>query len=176
MTVFIGSGGSWKEWLPGTSVGSGGANKAIETMHIGSGGAWKQFFVSGPTVELGNKLHLTFTPLSGVAIANIRVSSDGNYYESNVSGAYGSADEAWLESGDAGDVWVERTITDGTLDTDDLGTGRTNLGSGDYDLGVTSPSGGTKEASFTLSFYDASSGGNLLDSASITVNANGTGA
>lgn len=122
-------------------------------------------------VELGTKLHFTFNGGGSSCVCNVRISSDGNYYESNNNGGYGTADELWLESGSAGDVWLERTITSGTLDTDDVGTGRVNLGSGDYDLGVTAPNGNIDSAEFTLDFYDASSGGTLLDTADINVSA-----
>jgi hypothetical protein len=40
----VGSGGAWKDILPGTAVGAGGAWKSIQGMWVGAGGAWKQFF------------------------------------------------------------------------------------------------------------------------------------
>lgn len=164
------NGSSWVVFVPKVHTGSVWSEKP----NYWDGAAWEPLY-SSTSVELGDKIHFTFVFPAGLCVSNVRVSSDGNYYESNNAGSYSSADEAWLEAGNAADVWMERTITSGTLTTDDVGASRVNLGSGDYDLGVTAGSGTTKSCSFTLDFYDASSGGTLLDSANITTDANGTG-
>jgi len=131
-------------------------------------------FYSSLVVELANKFHSTQRIIEGVAVANVRVSSDGNYYQSNEDGFFSIANELWLESGAASAVWVERTIDSGTLDTDDIGAGRVNLGAGNFDIGVSSAFGGVQNATFTLNFYNASSGGTLLDTAQISVSGDGS--
>ena len=175
-SIWVNDGGTLRE-ITGIFINDGGTLRDIQEVWINDGGTLRQVFSSGPTVELGNKIHLTFTDLEGVAISNVRLHSNGNYYESNINGdgTFGAADELWLESGSAGDVWVERSITSGTLTTDDIGGSRVSLASGSFTMGVTTVSSGTKTCSFTLSFYDAASGGNLLDTAAITTTADGTG-
>lgn len=58
MPIYIGVGGAWKEFLPGTAIGVSGINKTIKTMHIGVGGVWKQFFVGGAVLTIGQSSDL----------------------------------------------------------------------------------------------------------------------
>ena len=78
------------------------------------------------------------------------------------SGARGT----WLDGGSSSDVWVQRVITSGTLNHADPGSGRLNLGIS-RQFGVTRSVQGTSTVDLDFNFYDAASGGNLLDSVSI---------
>jgi len=78
------------------------------------------------------------------------------------SGARGT----WLDGGSSSEVWVQRVITSGTLNHADPGSGRLQLSSS-RQFGVTRSTTGTSTVDLTYNFYDAASGGNLLDSVSI---------
>jgi hypothetical protein len=67
-------------------------------------------------------------------------------------------------------VWVERTVNSGTLDTDTIGASRV-VCSTDRIVGITRSSAGTDTANVTLEFFDAASGGNSLDTATIALSA-----
>ena len=103
---------------------------------------------------------------SGTVYANYKIDADGSIYKSASNGGYGSAFETWLVNGLNSDVWVERTINLGTLSTDDIAGSRVQCNS-DLEIGVTRSIVGEKAAQVQLDFYDAETGGNLLDSATI---------
>jgi hypothetical protein len=108
--------------------------------------------------------------------SNFQLNSDGFIYVNSVAASnnYTSQQELWLESGTADQVWVERsnlTGTPGTLNNADPGTGRLNLGTS-RDFGVVEvTTTETHTCTFDLDFYDAASGGALLYSRTITLNA-----
>jgi hypothetical protein len=116
-------------------------------------------------VDMSNTI-VANTEAAGTVISNIKIDSDGMVYESNSAGSYGAATETWLTSGLNSEVWVERQITSGTLTTDDIGASRVACTS-DLETGVTRAAPGTKTAQVIFSFYDAASGGNLLDTAHV---------
>ena len=80
----------------------------------------------------------------------------------------------WLDVGSSSNVWVERTINSSTggggLNWQDAGSGRLQL-STTRQFGVTRIAIGTYTANVTFDFYDAASGGNLLDSVTIDISA-----
>lgn len=85
-------------------------------------------------------------------LAGLNISSDGNVYPVEANGAVGTtALFAWLGAGaSAGDYWVEKTVTTGTLNTDQIAT-RQSLASGSYTIDITTT--GTAEASGVISLY-----------------------
>ena len=129
-----------------------------------------------PTVSMSTSNHVTlyFSP-NGTAYARIRLDSDGTEDSNTVGNLSTLTDQArgtWLDSGDAGDVWVERTINSGTLDNDDPGAGRLNLGTGRiYGVSHSTPPRGSTTANVTFDFYDAASGGSLLQTNTIDLTA-----
>lgn len=107
--------------------------------------------------------------------SNLRFGADGIEYLNNVGlfDNFVTSIGPWLESGLAEDVWIEYTITGGdpgTFNAHDPGTGRLQMNV-DRDFGVTEPVFGTSDVSFTLDFYNAPVGGNLLASVSYTLRA-----
>ena len=127
-------------------------------MGIGLGkGVW---LVKGPLVDFADvSLYNGDTP--GVVYARIKWDADGDVYESFANGSYGSSSDTWLDNGTTSQVWVQRTIDSGTLNLDTIGASRVAMTS-DRQLGVERSPTGSKAANGTISFYDASSGGNLL--------------
>jgi hypothetical protein len=132
--------------------------------------AWQWVSVGHPNVSLT-------ASGAGNQFANYTLNSNGNWYEYEGPLGYtqGSLGGAWLDAGEASDVWVSRVVNSGTLGRDEIGAGRTNLGSGTYDIGIgdTSPGGAAETAQVTLTFHDAASGGNVLDTAVINLSAQG---
>jgi hypothetical protein len=103
--------------------------------------------------------------------SKVDVRSDGSYYLSDNTGSYGAAEGVWLIRGSSGNVWVERTVVGDTLDVDEIGAGRVQLSS-DREFGYENSNSPTTDSCVvTLDFYDASSGGNLLDTADLTISA-----
>jgi len=107
---------------------------------------------------------------TGICFANIKLGSDGDVYESSPSGAYGASSDTWLDSGLNSQVWVERTISTGTLSTDGIGAGRVAMTS-DRIIGVSRSTTGSKQATGNFRFYDAASGGTLLETATWDITA-----
>jgi hypothetical protein len=113
----------------------------------------------------------------GVTVrAGVQVNSDGDWYSSDNAGNYSAAGGTWLTAGANSDVWVERTINSETgtgLDVDDIGASRVAMTT-TRELRVSRTSTGVSTANVTLTFYDAASGGNVLDTATIALEAEQT--
>jgi len=124
---------------------------------------------TGPLVSCSD--HTITNVRSGAACqANFRVDNDGLEYESDNQGNYSASSGQWLDRGLNSEVWVERTVNSGTLDTDTIGGSRV-VCSTDRIVGITRGSAGTDTANVTLEFFDAASGGNSLDTATIALSA-----
>ena len=138
---------------------------------LSAGAARRRAAPSGPSVSMNNYTESSSTAFEN-AVCNIKVDNDGSVYVSNDTGGYGAAAEVWLDSGLNSEVWVERTINSGSLDTDTIGASRVAM-TADRTVGVTDSDGGgsSATANVTLDFYDAASGGNLLDSADLDLTA-----
>ena len=104
--------------------------------------------------------------LNATCYAGVTYSSDENEYNNQ-----GDADDSTLDAtfiqklinnGNGEDVWVERTINSGSLNHEDPGAGRHQL-STTRRFGVVRSGVGTESCNLTVNFYDAASGGNLLD-------------
>lgn len=160
-------GGSWKA-IDNASVKVSGAWKQVEKIYIKVSGAWKEVWanlaVSCGTISLNN------ARVGAPCDALVRIDTDGFIYESNNVGSF-SQDQQWLDSGSASAVWVERTTVDGTaLDNDGFGgTGNRVQLNADLTFGYQDKT--TASSTFTISFYDAASGGTLLDTASVDLSA-----
>lgn len=124
---------------------------------------------TGPTVAMLGIL-LTNSRSSGVCKADVKLGSDGDVYESDNTGAFGASTDTWLDAGSNTQVWVERTISTGTLSTDGIGAGRVAMTS-DRTIGVTRSTSGSKQATGNFRFYDAASGGTLLHTATWDITA-----
>jgi len=134
---------------------------------VKDGGTWKSF--TGPAVDMTPVVTNSTYRLEAACTASIRIDEDGEIYLSNNVGTYGSSNGTWLISGANTEVWVARLSVTGTFTVDDIGTGRVQCNTTNIDLSVTRAIPGTKTTTFTLAFYDAASGGNLLGSKIISL-------
>lgn len=106
---------------------------------------------------------------SGTAYATVKVDADGDLYESiSGSGSGFTSYETWLDSGLNSEVWVECTVNSGSLDTS-AGTGSRLACTSDRIWGIECATDCLQTANITLDFYDAASGGSLLDSQTVTL-------
>jgi len=82
-------------------------------------------------------------------------------------------DSPFVTGGTTSQVWVERTINSGSLDVDTIGASRVACsGTRTIEAHDTSPIPPTTgDANVTVDFYDAASGGTLLDSATYDLTA-----
>lgn len=120
-------------------------------------------------VEVAATKTITAFTLSGTATATVRVDSDGGMYQ-QLNGGGSTFYETWLDRGSNTEVWVEATVVSGTLTS---GTTGSRLAcTVDRSWSKSKSSGfGTDTCVIDLDFYDASSGGNLLDTQRVTLNA-----
>lgn len=142
----------------------------IEVPKFWDGSAWVDLNSQGPIVTAGNVVHSTFKQGGSGAICRVKWDNDGDSYLSTNVGGYGASYETWLTSGLNTEVWVSRTIIFGTLEADTIGSGRPIMSS-DRFLGVQKNNFGTKQANGDVTFWDAASGGNILDTATWSVSA-----
>jgi len=109
------------------------------------------------------------------AFAGVQYNTTGGEWSSTGGGTFSVGRGQWLDLGVSSAVWVERTINSGSLNWLDPGAGRKQL-STTRSFGVTDTStgGGPVTANVTFDFYDAASGGNLLDSVTLDLTAEKT--
>lgn len=125
---------------------------------------------TGPAVSMDAIVVSNFKGSGSPCIANARIDNDGSQYDSDNVGNFGAAAQVWLDKGLNSEVWVSRVISVGSLDTDGIGSGRVVL-STDRIIGVQQAVSGTNVCSGTVTFHDASSGGNVLDTATFSLTA-----
>lgn len=101
-----------------------------------------------------------------VSNAICKVDEDGDLY-SKITGGSFIAYETWLDVGTNNQVWVERTIISGTL-TIDPGAGRLAC-TAERIYTVLQVGEGQKVCVIDLKWYDAVSGGSLLDTQRVTL-------
>jgi len=109
------------------------------------------------------------------AFAGVQYNSTGGEWSSTGGGTFSVGRGQWLDVGPSSAVWVERVINSGTLSWQDAGTGRLVLSTTrSYGVTDTTIGGGAVTANVTFNFYDAASGGNLLDSVTLDLTAEKT--
>ena len=123
------------------------------------------------TVSPSELISENFTVRPTDCYAGVQYNSSGTEWGSNSGGGFTVGRGPWLESGAAGDYWVERTVNSGTLDDQDAGTGRLQLNTTRSFSIVRTANRGVDTANVTFDFYDAASGGSLLASVTLTFNA-----
>jgi hypothetical protein len=126
----------------------------------------------GPLVSMDNVTLNNAKSGGGFCYAYCKIDYDGSVYLSDNAGSYGGASQVWLDSIDPEEVWVSRTSTGDALFVDDIGAGRTQI-TGDLVTGLRENSGSVT-GSGTFSFWNAASGGNLLDTATYSLTAEKT--
>ena len=101
--------------------------------------------------------------LSQSCYAGMRFDEDGNEQHAvATSGNFSNNGDVWLDEGSAADVWVTRSVTAGSWNNIDPGTGRHNLVSGES-FRVFKSTPGIQSVTGSFEFFDAASGGNSLD-------------
>ncbi len=108
--------------------------------------------------------------------AGISFNTDGQEYHRDTNpGTNWTFDTrtGWLDSGSSSDVWIERTVNSGSLNDTDPGSGRLQLNT-TRNYGNSRPNPGTATVNITFDFYDAASGGSLLDTVTLDINATRT--
>ena len=122
-------------------------------------------------VELGAVLEDNVR--GGVCTCAVKIDIDGDFYASDNVGGYSAASETWLERGLNSQVWVERTIDTGSLATDDIGAGRAACTS-DLEIAVIRTTSGEDRATGNFRFYNAPTGGTLLETTAWDIKATRT--
>lgn len=126
----------------------------------------------GPVVT-ANTGSVSNNDMSGPTFANLQYNSSGEEFENssptsnNVTLSRGN----WLDEGLSSEVWIERTINSGSLNNGDAGSGRLQLSTSRL-FGNTRVADGQQTANITFDFYDAASGGSLLDTVTFSIQAN----
>lgn len=117
-----------------------------------------------PTVSL-NTTDVVKASVIGTTYANLRYSSTGEEFEnSGRTDNFSTSRGNWLDSGNNSDVWLERTINSGSLDTDP-GSGRLIMSTTRDFKVVDSDSGGSDVVcNLDIEMWDAASGGSVIDS------------
>jgi len=128
---------------------------------------------TGPTVSL-DTADVTRATASNPTFAGVTYLPTGVENANAIDGTanYTISRGSWLDTGSANDVWLERTINSGSLNASDPGAGRHQM-NGARTLAVrdTTIPGGAVECNVTVRMYDASTGGNLLGTATFTLSA-----
>ena len=132
---------------------------------------WFSLSVVAPEVALPDITESNLR-IKATCTQNFILRTVGNYEASNNVGAYPSVDGTWLIAGPANAVWVELAVTSGdTLVTDDTGGARVSMDT-NREFGYTKAApNGVLSGVIKVDFYDAVSGGSLLDTADITLTA-----
>lgn len=127
--------------------------------------------VTPPEVTVAATKGIVGLTFGATAYARVKVDSDGSLYSyggsSSTSG--GSAYEVWLDVGTNDQVWVQCDIVSGTINHVSAGTGTRLICTSDRIWGISTSS--AKTTVIDLDFYDAASGGSLLDSQRVTLDA-----
>ncbi|MCB7129680.1 MAG: hypothetical protein J3T61_09100, partial [Candidatus Brocadiales bacterium] len=124
------------------------------------------FAAGGPVVIVAatkSIQHITLTPTN--AQAQLKVDNNGGLYQATPSTWVFY--ETWLDSGTNDQVWVERIIISGTLNNDP-GAGRKACTS-DRFYSVLQQVVGIHQCVIDIKFWDAASGGTLLDTQRVTL-------
>lgn len=112
------------------------------------------------------------TELLGTAYAGVRVDSDGDLYEQGPGIATFSSYETWLDAGSNTEVWVLCSVVSGSVSGS--ATATRLACTSDRTWTIDNGGSGTTNAEVDLQFYDAASGGNLLDTQNVTLEATDT--
>jgi hypothetical protein len=135
-----------------------------------SGGSDREGYIA-----IANDTNSKTTTTPTDCFANLRLNSNGSYFFNSVGSLdnYSASQGSWNGSIlTTAEIWVEYTLTSGSLNNTDPGAGRLQLStSRDFSV-IENTAGQSQVAGLTLDFYDASAGGHLLKSTSFTLTAN----
>ena len=162
MPVHIKLGGAWQQVDAANikPITGGGAWRVPNQIHVKVAGAWKACLASGPTVSAQANGANNFR-FAANCYAGVEFRVDGTEWECLNTGVWSSPQGDWLDSGNAADVWVECIVTAGSFNSIWPGTGRHQLSS-TRSFRLVQTSQGTRIVTCYFKFWDAASGGNLL--------------
>ena len=111
--------------------------------------------------------------IGGPVYAGVHLATDGEEWAISSGGASeGSSQGNWLDAGSTSDLWVRCTLSSGTLDYVNSGTGTWLALTTARTWGIERISGkGTDTASITLDIATDSGGSNIIDTRSYSINA-----
>jgi hypothetical protein len=147
-----------------------GVWKTPDKVSINVAGVWKDVWPTGPTVSASANGDGNFR-FGAICYAGAQFTNGGIEYEYTNTGGTTSTgvggDGTWLDAGAAADVWVNFVRTGGTKTVfDTLGSARYNLGTTRGYRIQTSGTDDIQNITGYFQFYDAASGGNLLQQTS----------
>ncbi len=118
-----------------------------------------------PNQVQANTSNVESIGVSGTVYAGLEYNSSGAEHRNDgpSSTSFTTSRGKWLYSGSSSSVWVQFVITSGALNWENPGTGRLQLNTS-RKFGISRSADGVRSCTGTFNFYDASSGGNLLDS------------
>jgi hypothetical protein len=178
MALQINVGGTWKTISnSGLQINVGGVWKTPDRLQINVGGTWKTVWAGPPQVSPASTGVTTDNGGVGTACyAGITFNGGLPYQEESCTfaGSYTVNRGTWLDVGSSDEVWVQRVISSGSLNSNDPGSGRIRCDTSPYfEVVDTSLVGGPVTCTLTFNFYDAASGGSLIGSSgSLTLSAN----
>lgn len=107
--------------------------------------------------------------------AGVQFRNDGTEWATAGDGGseFTSSRGNWLDVGAPSQIWVERTINSGSLNSSDPGAGRLQL-STNRSYRVVEAGFGTTTCNVTFDFYNAASGGRLLATVTFSLTAEST--
>ena len=168
MPIEINVGGVWKT-VDSIEVNVGGVWKTVDNIETNISASWKQAYSGVPEVVVAATKSILLLRFDATCYAGVTVATDGGLDSGNASNSTYTFYEQWLDAGSNSDVWVERTIISGSLWAD-AGSGRLVCSTA-RNFAVRRTSLGTSVCVIDLKFYDAASGGNLLDTQRVTLSA-----
>lgn len=168
MASSVKTGGSWQA-LDKVHAKVSGTWQAVQKGYVRVSGVWQEFYSALSVVVSATKSVNAFAIHPSTATATVTVHSDGDM-KTQINGGGATSYETWLQAGTNSEVWVIATIVSGTLSSGTTGSRLQCNASRSWTKTKTSGFG-TDTCVIDLDFYDAASGGNLLDSTRITLNA-----
>lgn len=156
--------GAWR-LITAAEVKYSGSWRQIQTIEVKYSGSWRTVFQYLSVIVAATKFISDYetTPVNAEAL--VKVDSNGGMYAGYPAYTFY---ETWLDGGLNSQVWVQRTIISGTLDTD-AGSGRLACTSDRVWGKLQNVIGGPNDCVIDLKFYDAAAGGNLLDTQRVTL-------
>jgi len=148
------SGSSWVDAIAKTYNGSAWENQ----MKFHDGSSFVPLY--GPMTSAAADGDVNVRELA-ICFAGVDFLADGLEYEYTPSGGTTFVNR-WLDRGANSDVWVERVVTAGSWNSRDPGSGRHLLSSDRKFRCKADVSGTTFTVTGYFKFWDAASGGNLL--------------
>lgn len=125
--------------------------------------------VTGPVVSMNNTNNNN-ARFQATCWSGIRFINTGTEVGLSRTNVWNENRGAWLDAGNAADVWVERVINSGSLNDLDPGPGRKQL-TATISYSVIRTVVGIQSAVVTFTMWDAASGGNILDVEQNTISA-----